>query len=392
MPEGQGELARTIFKAAADSLSLDKVANLTGQDATTLQNKQQSQNGPVLKFTEKEISKMPASFKQEFRIQGCTAHIRKRPSGKTTFVYEVRYRRNGYNITAAAKTIEEAKEKFLNNLIEMEKNGGPKKENGIPNVFGEFAEYYFEKFYIRKVATSTYKNTLNRYNNHIKPIFGEKRIRAITSEMCQDLIDDLTAEEKYKTAEEVYCILNTIFRMAIKHSLLTTNPTDIVFHKKHQTEHGVALNKAEERYLLSATKGTPYHLMFAVGLYTGMRPNEYASAQIEGKFIVAINSKRKNGKVEYKRIPISPMLAPYLEGVDYLHFYGANRIRERLKLILPDHKLYDLRTTFYTRCCECGVSDVARDEFVGHSHGALGDAYMDLSDEFLLKEGQKLNY
>ena len=60
MPEGQGELARTIFKAAADSLSLDKVANLTGQDATTLQNKQQSQNGPVLKFTEKEISKMPA--------------------------------------------------------------------------------------------------------------------------------------------------------------------------------------------------------------------------------------------------------------------------------------------------------------------------------------------
>ena len=33
--------------------------------------------------------------------------------------------------------------------------------------------------------------------------------------------------------------------------------------------------------------------MFAVGLYNGMRPNEYYSAKIEGDFIVAINSKRK---------------------------------------------------------------------------------------------------
>ncbi|MDE6401983.1 MAG: hypothetical protein K2L54_05150, partial [Clostridiales bacterium] len=97
MPEGQSELARTVFKAVADSLSLDKVAHLTGQDATTLQNKQQSQNGLILKFTEKEILKMPKNFKQEYRVQGCTAHIRKRQSGKNTFSYQIRYRRNGYN-------------------------------------------------------------------------------------------------------------------------------------------------------------------------------------------------------------------------------------------------------------------------------------------------------
>ena len=54
--------------------------------------------------------------------------------------------------------------------------------------------------------------------------------------------------------------------------------------------------------------------MFAVGLYTGMRPNEYETARLEGDFIVAVNSKRKNGKVEYKKIPITPMLKPYLIG------------------------------------------------------------------------------
>jgi len=392
MPEGQSELARTIFKAAADSLSLKKVATLTRQEPTTLQNKQQSQNGPVLRFTEKEISKMPASFKQEFRIQGCTAHIRKRQSGKNTFVYEIRYRRNGYNVTAAAKTLEAAKEKFLVNLAAAEKLGSQKDENRISNVFDEFAQYYFEKFYKRRVAASTYKNTMNRYINHIKPAFGILKIKSITPLMCQNLLDDLTAEGKYKTVDEIYCILNTIFKMAIKHGLIMLNPVDIVFHKKHANEHGAALTKDEEKFLLAATSGTPYQLMFAIALYTGLRPNEYYSAKIDGEFITAINSKRKNGKVEYKKIPITPMLAPYVENVTELKFHVANRIREKFRSIFPNRRLYDLRTTFYTRCCECGVADVARDEFVGHSHGALGDAYTDLSDEFLLKEGKKLSY
>ena len=57
-------------------------------------------------------------------------------------------------------------------------------------------------------------------------------------------------------ADEVYCILNTIFRMAIKHSVLTANPIDIVFHKKHAHEHGAALTKDEEKFLLAATSGT----------------------------------------------------------------------------------------------------------------------------------------
>ncbi len=71
---------------------------------------------------------------------------------------------------------------------------------------------------------------------------------------------------------------------------------------------------------------------------------------------------------------------------------NENAIRKAFKTVLPNHKLYDLRTTFYTRCMECGVAESALKEFVGHSFGQLGDAYTDLSEEYLLKEGAKLLY
>ena len=46
---------------------------------------------------------------------------------------------------------------------------------------------------------------------------------------------------------------------------------------------------------------------------------------------------------------------------------------------------------FYTRCVECGVAEPALKEFVEHSLGPLGNAYTDLSDDYLLQEGKKLN-
>ena len=86
------------------------------------------------------------------------------------------------------------------------------------------------------------------------------------------------------------------------------------------------------------------------------------------------------------------MLLPYLQGVEEFNFPAEQVMRDKFNAILPHHVLYDLRTTFYTRCKECGIADAARDEFVGHSLGALGNAYTVLSDEYLLKEGEKFKY
>lgn len=180
--------------------------------------------------------------------------------------------------------------------------------------------------------------------------------------------------------------------MAIAHDIIKKNPLSIVIVERHNSKHGKALTKDEEKKLLNQTKGTKYEKIFALALYTGLRPNEYKTARVEGDFIVAKNSKRKGGKIEYKKIPITVMLKRYIEEDTELDMPGVEYIRGQFNKILPNHILYDLRTTFYTRCEECGVAAPARDHYVGHSNGELNNTYSDLSDEYLLNEGKKLEW
>ena len=84
------------------------------------------------------------------------------------------------------------------------------------------------------------------------------------------------------------------------------------------------------------------------------------------------------------------MLRPYIS--EFSKLYSTGVLKNYLKSVLPNHKLYDLRTTFQTRCTECGVSDSAIGYYMGNSIGKLKDAYTDLSDSFLLSEGKKLSY
>ncbi len=258
--------------------------------------------------------------------------------------------------------------------------------------FGEFAEYYFETFRKRKVKQSTYKNDCKRLKTNILPYLGNFPINGITPLMCQQLIDRFESEGKGKTAEEVFSLLNQIFKTAIKHNLIQHNPLEIVIHCKHEREHGKPLTADEEKQLLNSA-AEPYRTLFAIGLYTGVRPNEYRTVRIEGDIVIAKNSKRHSDKEAEKRIPITPMLRPYISEETVIYKASEQQLRKRFKKIFGDaHKLYDLRTTFYTRCKMCDVAPPARDEFMGHSSGEIENAYTQLPDSYLIKEAQKLCY
>ena len=281
----------------------NEIANLLTEAAT-----QHPETEGALRFTQKDYLKMPRKFRQLFKTQGLTARVYRRLTSSKLkhYNYEIRLRSEGYNVYACADNLAEAKQKFIQKLNEYERFG--EEQAAVPSTFSKFAEYFFNKFYSRKVSESTLRVAKNQFKNHISPYFKDAALKRITPNICQELIDRLEAEGKGKTAEDIHSLLNIIFKAAIKHGLITNNPIDMVVHNKHEREHGKALTKNEEKLFLDKTAGTPYQLMFAVALYTGLRPNEYKTARVEGDFIIANNSKRKNGKVELKKIPITPML------------------------------------------------------------------------------------
>ncbi len=339
----------------------------------------------IVNFTEKEINTMPKNLRKLIIIQKKRCRLRLHKSGKNTSTYEIRFRCDGYDISACGKTLELAKENFIKKL----KTAKPKHETSstVPTTFDEFSKYYFETFRKEKVSKATFNTDLNRYKKHLQPHFKQTPLKRILPSDCKSLLDNIKSQGLGKTADELYSLMNIIFKSAIAHGLLDRNPLDIVMHTQHETESGTALSKQEE--ILLKESSAQYAPWFMLMLYTGIRPNEFDSVKIEGKFIIAINSKRKNKKIHYKRIPIMNGLKKFLPLPEYKP--PVRTLREKIKDILPNHILYDLRTTFHSRCIEYKVDDIARKLFMGHSLGKLTQAYTDLSDEYFLNEAKKMD-
>lgn len=389
--EQQHDSIKNTLRVLFGYLRADTEFTIPIQGGTTSQQtERETEKAEVLEFTAQEISKMPKQFRTLFKINGVRAHIRKRIRNNS-ISYEIRFRADGYNISASGLTVAEAKVRFIQKLHDA-RNGIKPPAPDIPKTFDKFAMYYFENFRKRKVKSTTYEKDLVRLKKHILPVFGNMNIKDIMPQQCQKMIDDILSSGKGKTAEDVFSLMNCTFKMAIKHNILQHNPLDIVIHEKHERKHGKALTIDEEKLLLQKAE-EPYKTLFAIALYTGIRPNEYETVRITDTMIYANNSKRHNGKIETKRIPIIPMLRPYISTETVMPNISISNARKMIKRILgDDRKLYDLRTTFYTRCQMCDVAPAARDEFVGHSSGILTNTYTDLPNDYLIKEGLKLDY
>ena len=100
-------------------------------------------------LTKKEINTMPKNFQKHFILEGLIVNARKRTLGKNGCSYEIRYRKDGYNLSVSGTTVEIVKHKF----IEKIKSLNNKTEELYPNSFTDFATFYIEN----------YKNYFSKY-------------------------------------------------------------------------------------------------------------------------------------------------------------------------------------------------------------------------------------
>ena len=337
----------------------------------------------MIYFTQKEIEKMSTTFKKVFIANGLAAHVLKRPSGKNTFRYEIRYRANGYCIIVSSTDIRKAKEKFLAKTRpeEIEKYRVQKIKTG-QDTFEEI----FDEWYMVKEGTITDK-ALRTYNTNFEELPEKIRKTPIRKIRTSDLVE-IMKEVKPRKYEELRTLFNSLFKYAIGCGVISHNPVLLIPFKRAERQTRDSLSDKEITSFLNRIKEPKYERI-KQGAYIlyffGLRPCELdEETHREGDFLIARNRKRKNGKIEYKKIPIPKEAESFIDWNKPLTFQISDKPRERLfKELLDGNTAYNLRHTFSSTCQQYVRQEIV-DIWIGDSPTRLiGKHYTHFSDEFM---------
>ncbi len=336
----------------------------------------------ALDYSQEEIAKMPRLKDGKLRIT---------PDG----LYQIRYRREGYNVQFTAKTKKAVHERFRDWARSVNEE---KKEQAAPRkqqLFGDFALRYFETVKKVNVKEETYATLLRQLKIHILPQLGEVPIKNITPMRCQELLNGILAQGKERTAESVKVFLKEILRAAIGERIIRQNPVEFVKIPKHQKKNGAALSRGEVISFIQRCETSHYRKQFILFLYTGIRRNELHSATFDENFVTVANGKCYKGqKQTYRKIPIAPELRKYLP-LSEKELATDNKVMSNVfKRDFPAHHLYDLRHTFTTYCQEMGIPKALVDVWTGHVNRSdmTSSVYKHFSEEFQLEEIKKLRF
>ena len=383
MARGRSE----IIHIASDYTALiERLVALEKQgNGTTLQQKAKSVT-IIMKFTEKEIQMMSFTFKKEFIANGLAAHVIKKESGRNSYCYEIRYRSNGYNIIASSTDLSEAKRKFLAKTVpgEIDKYRVQKRKTGI-----NLLEEVFDEWYQYKKGTIT-EGELKKHYSNFCALPETLRKKPILSVRTGDL-DKILKDVKPRKYEDLRTLFNGIFKYAIASGIITHNPVALIPFKRAERQSRDALPE-EEIYAFLERVELPEFEPIRQGAYLlyffGLRPCEVdQETHKEDDFLIARNRKRKNGKIEYKKIPVPREAQGLIDWNKPLIFNCTRITRDRLfKKLLGegDRTAYCLRHTFSTVCQEYLKRPDIVDIWMGDSPQRLvGKVYTHFSDKFM---------
>ena len=374
------------------SLFLSGLLAMRPKDNSSTPKKKKKCVSTLIHFTQKEISKMAKTFKKEFIGNGLAAHVLKRDLYKKAVYYIIRYRRNGYEIQVGATTLEEAKEKFLEatraeNIEKYRKKEKRAKKNTFLFVTQEWLEFKKDKLNPR-----THKNYESYCQRYLYPVLGDMDISVIKTID----INGIMTKVEGRVYEDLRVVLNSVFKYALASGTITHNPMLLIPFKKAERNNRRAMTEDEVKKMierLNTDEYSDYKRTFLILLFFGLRPCELEDAHFEGNFLIARNAKRKNGKIEYKKIPICKQAREMLDldaPVEALHRTDVlNRIFKR---IMEDEEVtqYFLRHTFATVCQQYVRPDIV-DIWMGDSSERLvGRVYTHFPDKFMVEQMQNV--
>ena len=350
-----------------------------------------SGNQGVVLFTKKEINSMPKEKRNYFKINGYRVHWRKKTNG----VFELRITINKRAYYGASKDLQTAKKKLLEDLKREEPRATVKKST-LPDTIGEYALHYLDTFKKSNVGERTFKNYLNIVQLHVVEKLGKDTLLAnVTASSCQRILQELRAEGKKRTAEELNSLLKWILDSATADKLIPFNPMDTVKIPKHKRTSGKCIPRELMQKLLSAPPTSRYDYLIMLVAYTGMRPIEIKSAVFEGQFVTIQNAKAEiDEEPTFRRIPLHRALLPYVDELKQYIGTNTDEIARHFRKKIKGYRFYDLRHTFTTMAQECGATKAWVDYVTNHvaAQNVTTRVYTHWNDKFHLSQIELLRF
>lgn len=182
-----------------------------------------------IKFSKKEVDAMSKTFKKEFIANGLAARIIKRPSGKNGVYYEIRYRRNGYNITVSNADLKMAKKLFIETTKLLDSPEQMAKNRlKFCNIADEWIKYKHGK--IAEETWKGYESLIRRY------VPDEIKNRAVSDIRTKD-IDEVMQTYNPRMYEQMRTIYNGIFKYAKANGNITINPVEMIPFKRAERQN-----------------------------------------------------------------------------------------------------------------------------------------------------------
>ena len=345
----------------------------------------------TIKFTKEEVANMAKSFKKEFIANGLVARIIKRQSGKRTFLYEIRYRRNGYNISASSTDLNVAKAKFLEmtnakNIGKYYVSMQKKKTDRSKKIFREIG-YEWLSLKDGDIDARTLRDYKMNCEMRIFPFIGEKPIDEVRTNDIKAIINAAQG----RVIETLQTIFKGIMMYALANGDILYNPMQAIKFQKVSRKTRRALTDDEQKRFLDRIElpeFAEYRSLLLLQYYFGLRPWELTDSRFDGDFLIALNAKHKDssGESVYKKIPIPTQAKEKLDTTAPIVCLHRTDVLNRVfKRVLKDDKVtqYYLRHTFSTICQQYVRPDIV-DVWMGDSSERLvGRVYTHFPDEFM---------
>ena len=143
--------------------------------------------------------------------------------------------------------------------------------------FSELADWYFENYAPVELKEGTVYNYKSAYNNHIKPVLGNVRVKDINTPRLTQFVQSLKLQPE--TVRKIYVVLQSIFHRGVEQGFIRDTPCrNVILPKNRSNKKKPVLDEEQTRRfmkLIEEKKCDPdIKRIIKVLLYTGMRCGE----------------------------------------------------------------------------------------------------------------------